>query len=76
LRPWFPLGSRRGKISGKLLGSVQLASERFAMIDGELGFSLVPWWPVIESEIGRQVMGIMRGGDIFWQISRALGMAI
>jgi Protein of unknown function (DUF3363) len=40
------------KISGKLLGSVQLASGRFAMIDGELGFSLVPWRPVIENQIG------------------------
>jgi Protein of unknown function (DUF3363) len=31
---------------GKLLGSVQLASGRFAMIDDGLGFSLVPWRPV------------------------------
>jgi type IV secretory pathway VirD2 relaxase len=64
------------KISGKLLGSVQLASGRFAMIDGELGFSLVPWRPVIENQIGHQVMGIMRGGDVSWQLGRALGLGI
>jgi hypothetical protein len=40
-------------IRGKLLGSAQLASGRFAMIDDGLGFSLVPWRPVIEKEIGR-----------------------
>ena len=54
--------------SGKLLGSVQLASGRFAMIDDGLGFTLVPWRPVIEREIGREVMGVMRGNDIFWQL--------
>jgi hypothetical protein len=35
-------------IRGKLVGSTQLASGRFAMIDDGLGFSLVPWRPVIE----------------------------
>jgi hypothetical protein len=35
-------------VRGKLLGSAQLASGRFAMIDDGLGFSLVPWRPVIE----------------------------
>lgn len=64
------------KISGKLLGPVQLASGRFAMIDGEHGFSLVPWRPVIENQIGRQVIGIMHGGDVSWQLGRAIGLGI
>jgi hypothetical protein len=38
------------------------------MIDDGLGFTLVPWRPVIEREIGREVMGVMRGNDIFWQL--------
>jgi type IV secretory pathway VirD2 relaxase len=63
-------------VRGKLLGSAQLASGRFAMIDGGLGFSLVPWRPVLDKEIGRQVMGVMRGGDISWQLGRALGLGI
>jgi hypothetical protein len=63
-------------VSGKLLGSVQLASGRFAMVDDGLGFSLVPWRPVIENQIGREVMGVMRGGDISWQLGRALGIGI
>jgi hypothetical protein len=33
-------------VRGKLVGSTQLASGRFAMIDNGLGFSLVPWRPV------------------------------
>jgi type IV secretory pathway VirD2 relaxase len=63
-------------VRGKLLGSAQLASGRFAMIDDGLGFSLVPWRPVLEKEIGRQVMGVMRGGDISWQLGRAVGLGI
>jgi type IV secretory pathway VirD2 relaxase len=63
-------------VRGRLLGSAQLASGRFAMIDDGLGFSLVPWRPVLEKEIGRQVMGVMRSGDISWQLGRAVGLGI
>jgi type IV secretory pathway VirD2 relaxase len=63
-------------VRGKLVGSAQLASGRFAMIDDSLGFSLVPWRPVLEKEIGRQVMGVMRGGDISWQLERVVGLGI
>jgi hypothetical protein len=63
-------------VRGKLLGSAQLASGRFAMIDDGLGFSLVPWRPVLDKEIGRQIMGVMRGGDISWQLGRAIGLGI
>jgi len=63
-------------VRGKLLGSAQLASGRFAMIDDGLGFNLVPWRPILEKEIGRQVMGVVRGGDISWQLGRAIGLGI
>jgi hypothetical protein len=63
-------------IRGKLIGSTKLASGRFAMIDDGLGFSLVPWRPVIEKEIGREVIGVMRGGDVSWQLGRKLGLGI
>src|SRR5216683_6945464 len=33
-------------VSGTLVGSTQLASGRFAMIDDGIGFQLVPWQPV------------------------------
>jgi len=63
-------------IRGKLIGSAQLASGRFAMIDDGLGFSLVPWRPVIEKEIGREVVGVMHGDDISWQFGRKRGLGI
>jgi type IV secretory pathway VirD2 relaxase len=63
-------------VRGKLLGSAHLASGRFAMIDDGLGFSLVPWRPVLKKDIGREVMGVMRGGDISWQLGRAIELGI
>jgi type IV secretory pathway VirD2 relaxase len=63
-------------VRGTLIGSTQLASGRFAIIDDGLGFSLVPWRPVIENQIGRQVIGVMRGGDISWQLGRGLGVGV
>lgn len=63
-------------IRGKLIGSAQLVSGRFAMIDDGLGFSLVPWRPVIEKEIGQEVVGVLRGSDVSWQLGRKLGLGI
>jgi len=39
-------------VSGTLVGSTQLASGRFAMIDDGIGFQLVPWQPVLDKRIG------------------------
>jgi hypothetical protein len=64
-------------VSGKLAGSTQLASGRYAMIDNGLGFSLVPWQPVLDKRIGQQITGTMRdGGGIDWDFGRkrALGL--
>jgi type IV secretory pathway VirD2 relaxase len=63
-------------IRGRLVGSTQLASGRFAMIDDGLSFRLVPWRPVIDKEIDREIIGIMRGRDVSWQLGRKLGLAI
>ena len=63
-------------VRGKLLGPAQLASGRFAMIDDGFNFSLVPWRPVLEREVGREVFGVMRGNDISWQLGRARGLGI
>jgi type IV secretory pathway VirD2 relaxase len=63
-------------IRGRLIGSAHLASGRFAMIDDGFGFSLVPWRPMIENEIGREVLGVMRGHDVSWQLGRSRGLEI
>ena len=42
--------------------SVQLASGRFAMLDDGTGFCLVPWRPVIEPHIGKQIQAVIKTG--------------
>src|SRR5262249_6341548 len=43
---------------------LSLASGRFAMIDDGLGFSLVPWTPSLEPQLGRRVSGVVGGGAV------------
>ena len=64
-------------VSGKLAGSTQLASGRYAMIDNGLGFSLVPWQPVLDKRIGQQITGTVRdGGGIDWDFGRKRGLGL
>jgi type IV secretory pathway VirD2 relaxase len=56
--------------------SILLASGRFAMLDNGVGFSLVPWRPVVEQRLGQQVSAITRGGSATWQFSYRRGISV
>jgi hypothetical protein len=43
------------RVSGVYRRNVLLTSGRFAMIDDGMGFSLVPWKPVIEQRLGQTI---------------------
>jgi hypothetical protein len=43
------------RVAGIYRRSVMLASGRYAMLDDGMGFSLVPWRPVIEQRLGQQL---------------------
>jgi hypothetical protein len=61
-------------VSGTLVASTQLASGRFAMIDGGIGFQLVRWQPVRDKYIGQFITGIMSNpGSIEWSFGRKRG---
>jgi type IV secretory pathway VirD2 relaxase len=78
---WRPVVSGNN-VTGQLIGSTQLSSGRFAMIesfggDGGLGFSLVPWQPVLDKRIGQYISGIaMPGGGVDWSFARKLGLGL
>jgi type IV secretory pathway VirD2 relaxase len=57
-------------IEGTYRRSVQVGLMRMAVIENSREFTLVPWRPVLERQIGRGVSGIMRGRDISWTIGR------
>jgi type IV secretory pathway VirD2 relaxase len=58
------------KVEGVYRRHIDLASGRFAVIEKAREFTLVPWRPVLERHLGKQVSGIVRGDSISWTIGR------
>jgi type IV secretory pathway VirD2 relaxase len=54
---------------------VVTASGRFAMLDDGLGFSLVPWRPVLEQRVGQQLTATIRGDHVTWSFGRQRGLS-
>jgi type IV secretory pathway VirD2 relaxase len=63
-------------VAGVYRQRLTLASGRFAMIDDGLGFSLVPWSPSLEKELGRQVSGVMTPGGVDWSLGQKKGIGL
>jgi hypothetical protein len=38
-----------------------------------MGFSLVPWKPVIEQRLGQRLAATVRGGGVSWEMDGGLG---
>jgi hypothetical protein len=75
-RTWQP-AQAGNYVSGQLIGSTQLASGRFAMIDDGMGFSLVPWRPELEPRIGQHLSGVaLPGGGVDWSFGRSRGLGL
>ena len=58
------------RIEGRLVRSVEMASGRHALVERSRDFTLVPWRPVLERQLGKPVAGIMRDGGINWTVGR------
>ena len=58
------------RVAGIYRRNIMLASGRYAMLDDGVGFSLVPWKPVIEQRLGQQLAAAVRGGSVSWMIGR------
>ena len=54
---------------------VVTSSGRFAMLDDGLGFSLVPWRPILEQRIGQQLAATIRGDHVTWSFGRQRGLS-
>jgi type IV secretory pathway VirD2 relaxase len=58
------------RVEGLYRRSVDALSGRLAVIERSHEFTLVPWRPVLERQIGKPVTGIMREGGISWTLGR------
>ncbi len=63
-------------VSGKFTGAAQLSSGKFAVVEKSHEFTLVPWRPVIDRQLGREVMGVVQGQSVSWQLGRQRGLGI
>ncbi|HVM23319.1 MAG TPA: relaxase/mobilization nuclease RlxS [Sphingomicrobium sp.] len=73
----FVEAAKGSRVEGVVRRRLDLASGRFAMIDNGREFSLVPWRPVLERAMGREVCGTVRPNrGISWTIGRQRRMEI
>ena len=63
-------------VTGAFTGTAQLSSGKFAIVEKSHEFTLVPWRPVIDRQLGREVMGVVQGGSVSWQLGRQRGLGI
>jgi len=63
------------RASGVYRCTIQLNSGPYALLDGERGFYLVPWRPVIESRLGMQLSASVRGSAVDWDLTRSRGVS-
>lgn len=61
------------RIEGIYRQQLDLASGRFALIEKSREFTLVPWRPVLERNLGKPVEGIVKGEGISWTLGRKRG---
>lgn len=63
------LSARDGSlVEGTYRHAITLASGKFAVIQNDKHFTLVPWRAILERYRGREVIGIVRGTGVSWQL--------
>ena len=72
----FRMAASGDTIRGTYCEAIQLASGRYALVENGQEFTLVPWRPVIERSLGREVVGLVTDGGISWQLGRDRGLGI
>jgi type IV secretory pathway VirD2 relaxase len=72
----FHTASDGERVSGKFTGTVQLSSGKFAVVEQSHEFTLVPWRPVIDRQLGKEISGIAQSGSVSWQLGRQRGVGL
>ncbi|KHK89060.1 relaxase/mobilization nuclease RlxS [Novosphingobium malaysiense] len=68
------LEARAGeRLEGLCRQPVEAIGGRLALIEKSREFTLVPWRPVLERQLGKKVSGLVREGGISWTIGRERG---
>ena len=68
-KPFTEAGQHQ-QVAGRLVRAVEMNSGRHALIERSRDFTLVPWRPVLDRHVGKNVSGIMRDSGINWTFGR------
>ncbi|MBV9842260.1 MAG: relaxase/mobilization nuclease and DUF3363 domain-containing protein [Sphingomonadaceae bacterium] len=64
---------KRGeRIEGTLRRPVDMLSGKFALVETSREFTLVPWRPTLERQLGRALSGVMGEKGVSWSVGRNL----
>jgi type IV secretory pathway VirD2 relaxase len=72
-KPYSP-APERGHVDGTYREPISRVSGKFAVIERQRDFTIVPWRQVLEQRRGMAVSGVVRGGRISWTLGRGIGM--
>ncbi|MDF0541202.1 relaxase/mobilization nuclease RlxS [Sphingobium sp. H39-3-25] len=61
------------RVEGIYRRPVDLVSGRFALVERSREFTLVPWRPVLERQMGNKVSGLMGSDGVSWRFGRERG---
>lgn len=70
------LGStfREARVGDQLRGifrrRIDMVSGRYALVERSRDFTLVPWRPVLDRQLGKNVSGVVRGDGVSWTFGR------
>jgi type IV secretory pathway VirD2 relaxase len=72
----FHVASEGERVTGVFTGTTQLNSGKYALIENAHEFTLVPWRPIMDERLGRQIIGIVRDSGISWDFERKRTLGI
>jgi type IV secretory pathway VirD2 relaxase len=72
----FRMKAEGERVSGVFTGTTNLVSGKYAIIENAYEFTLVPWRPVMDERLGRQISGVARDSGISWDFTRTRGIGI
>ena len=64
------------KIEGIYKHPIQLAMNKYALIERGRDITLVPWRPILERARGKAVSGVMRSKGVSWEIIQKRGIGL
>ena len=73
-KPYSALGSARS-VQGIYQKSIDRPSGKFAVIERAKDFTLVPWRPVMERNLGKSLSGRVFAGSISWDVTKQRGLS-